>query len=268
MMTFLLRRVRRNDDSGFTLMEMLVAMVISGIMGTVLLAMMFGAQRSTKSTTTADDLNSEALNRISRDLRQAVPTYDSAKVETPGIVAVQNPDGSSHVSGGVTSVTLQADFNGDGCVAGRASQPLPGAAAATVCDPALTPDNTAPEIETFCWDGSGSGAQHLYLVPGTVNAGSCTPTDGSVTTKPLVSGRISDFTLKYRSNLYRYDANGDGKTTWSELDQAGSPVGNDNGVLDTPELLGVSSVVVSITTSDGGSATQTYQTQVDLRNMS
>lgn len=258
---------RRIDDRGMTLVELLVAITISVVLGGIVLSMLLAAQTSTKSTTTADDINAEAraaLNRISRDLRQAVPTYLSS-VETPGVVAVQNPDGTGHVSGAVTSLTMQADFNGDGCVAGRASDPLAGSASGTSCNPAKSVDPSNPEIETFCWDGNGASGGHIYLIAGTVNAGSCTPTSGA--SEPLVSGKITSFTLDFTSSLYRYDANGDGTTTWDELDSAGAPAGNDDGVLDTPELDNISGVTVSLTASNG-SQKQSYQTQVDLRNMS
>jgi prepilin-type N-terminal cleavage/methylation domain-containing protein len=259
------RRLR--DDSGYTLVEMLVAIVIAGILGGILMSMLMATQRSAKATTTQDDLNGEAraaLNRVSRDLRQAVPTF-LASVESPAIESVQDPDGTGHVSGGVTSVTFQADFSGDGCVAGVVSDPLAGAPAGTSCNPAKTVDASAPEVVTYCWDGSAANAQHIYLISGAVVTGTCNPVGGG-SAQPLVSGRVSDFTLSYRSNLYRYDSDGNGVTTWSELDAAGSPVGNDNDGLDSLELLNISGVVISLTASNGA-ASQTYQTQVDLRNM-
>lgn len=275
-MNILINRVRR-DDSGFTLVEMLVALVMSAILGTVLLSMLLGAQRSAKSTTTTDDLNGEArtaVNRIARDLRQAVPVYDyTTSVETPAIVSVQNPDGPGHVDGAVTSITFDADFSGDGCVTGlsNTTQPIVGAPSTTTSCPSSAVDNSNPEVVTYCWYGSGTGADQIFLIPGTVQPGTnCTPT--SFTGQPLVSGRITDFRLSYRSTLYRYDGacpstTADGTTFWYELDCAGSAVGNGNGVLDTPELLNVSSVALNITVSGNGHS-QSYQTQVDLRNVS
>src|SRR6059058_2733267 len=109
MIAFLSRR-RRDDQSGFTLVEMLVAIVIAGILGAILMSMLLATSRSTRATTTQDDLNGEvraALNRVSRDLRQAVPTF-SGGAQSPAISAVQNPDGAGHVAGGVTSITFQA----------------------------------------------------------------------------------------------------------------------------------------------------------------
>lgn len=269
-MSKLVRRLRR-EDSGFTLVEMLVAMIMAAILGSILMSMLLGAQTSTKSTTATDDLNGEAraaLNRISRDLRQAVPTYFTdvtGTVESPAITSVQNPDGPGYVSGAPTSITFQADFNGDGCVAGVASDAIVGAPTGTSCNPAVAADATNPEVVTYCWDGSGASQQHIYLIAGAVTAGTCSPVGGGAS-QPLVSGRISDFSLKYRSNLYRYDTNSDGVTTWYELDAAGSPVGNNNSTLDSMELLNVSGVVINITVANGGH-TQTYQTQVDLRNV-
>lgn len=265
----IVNRLRR-DDRGFTLVEMLVAMIMASILGGIIISMLLGAQRSSKSTTNSDDLNGEAraaINRISRDLRQAVPTFDAVTgVENPAIISVQNPDGTGHVTGAPTSVTFQADFNGDGCISGESSAPIVGAPSGTNCTGPVTVDPNNPEIITYCWDGSAASAQHLYLISGTVSSGSCTPSGGG-SAQPLVSGRISDFTLSYRSTLYRYDANGDGITTWYELDQAGSPVGNNDGLLDGPELLNISGVAVNITVANNG-VSQSYQTQVDLRNVS
>jgi len=85
--------------------------------------------------------------------------------------------------------------------------------------------------------------------------------------QPLLAGNVKAFQVAYRSNVYRYDLNpSDGVTTWRELDEAGTPVGNNNGVLDV-ELPSVDSVVLSATMSIGGKD-QSYRTQVDLRNRS
>lgn len=254
------------DDAGFTLVELLVALTLSALLGGVVLTVLLGAQDSVRATTAQEDLNAEArtaLNRISRDLRQAVPVQ-TATALIPAISAVQNPDGAGHVTGAVTSLTFQADFTGDGCIAGVASQPLPGALPGTSCDPPPAVDPANPETVTYCWGGSAD--PHVYLVAGQVKPGTCTPASGSVVT-PLLSGQITAFELFYRSNRYRYDSDGDGVTTWSELDAAGPPVGNTDGVLDGPELSQVNSVVLALTVSDGAGHAQSYRTQVDLRNV-
>lgn len=255
---------RRPADAGFTLIEMLTAIILSALVGSVLMSILLSTQRSVSATTTSDDVNAEtrdAVNRMARDLRQAIP-YSISGAQYPAITAVQNPDGAGHVAGGVTSITFVADFNGDGCIGGTSTDPLPDAAPGTSCSPAPAADPNNPETVTYCWGGTSD--PHLYLIAGTVSSG-CTPSSG--TAQPLLSGSISAFELYYRSNNYRFDTNHDGITTWSELDAGGDK----NGVLDPAELAHVNSVLITISatesTAQGGQHSQTYQTQVDLRNV-
>jgi MSHA biogenesis protein MshO len=233
---------RDRDDSGFTLVEMLVAIVVLGILGTVFLTTVLGAQTSAKATSSEQDLNEEArlaLNRMARELRQA-----------DALTEVRNPDGASYDSSNITSVTFTADFNGDGCIDCSAD----------------TESN--PETLTYCWD-PGADVRQLYLIPGELTGDDC-QVDGAL---PILAGQVTSFKLSYRSNSYLYDVTGgddggDGITTWTELDQAGAPVGNDDGELNDPELDNVDSVVIELTVSANGNHAQSYTTQVDLRNLS
>lgn len=237
----------RRNDQGFTLVEMLVAMVVLSALGTVFLTTVMGSQKSAKATSSEQDLNEEArlaLNRMARELRQA-----------DALTEVRNPDGANYDSTAITSVTFTADFNGDGCIDGVANTtPAP------VCDPA---DDSNPETLTYCWDPTATVRQ-LYLIPGALAAGDTCQSQGL----PILAGQVTSFKLSYRSNEYLYDADGDGITTWTELDDAGTPVGNNDDSLDDPELDNVDSVVIELTVSSNGAHTQTYTTQVDLRNLS
>lgn len=254
------RRLAR-DQSGFTLVEMLVAIVLAGILGGILMTTLLVAQNSSKATTAQNDVNVEArdlLNRLSRDLRQALPTYlttGGVTVETPAINSVQNPfPGGVTSPATVTSITFQADFDGDGCVAGVPSDACPSPPTASAAN---------PEVETFCWSPT---AQMVYLVPGGVTAGTNCQSASGGTGQPMLSGKVTGFQLTYYSNQYLYDANGDGVTDWTELDAAGPPVGNKDGVLDAPELDYINGVKIEITVSVSGRS-QNYLTQVDLRNV-
>jgi prepilin-type N-terminal cleavage/methylation domain-containing protein len=243
--------MKRNDDSGFTLVEMLVAIIVLGALGTVFLTTVLGAQTSAKNTSSEQDLNEEArlaLNRMARELRQA-----------NAITEVRNPDGDSYDSTAITTITFTADFNGDGCIDGVMPSPVP--SPAPTCGAANVNN---PETLTYCWDPSASVRQ-LYLLPGTLAGNDCS------SGLPILAGQVTSFKLSYRSNQYLYDsvpAGGDGITTWSELDSAGPPVGNNDGVLDSPELANVDSVVIDLTVSSNGNHAQSYTTQVDLRNLS
>lgn len=128
-----------------------------------------------------------------------------------------------------TSVTFWTDFDG-----------LPGEG--TIAD---------PEVLTYTWDPS---TKNLTLsAKGMTGAASVLATD------------VSSFTLGLRSSKWQYDANADGRTSWEELDAAGAPVGNANGVPDGPELDNIDLVEISMTVQEGDRV-QTYSTQVDLRN--
>jgi len=250
-MTRLQRHCRGAEaEAGFTLIEMLVSMLLIGVLGIVFMTTIMGSKSSLSATSTSQDLNEEArlaLNRMARELRQATAITD-----------VLNPDGASYSPSAITAITFTADFNGDGCIDGVVPSPAP--TPAPVCQ-AYSANN--PETLTYCWDPSGSSKQ-LYLIPGTLSGSTC-QVSGAM---PILAGQVTSFMLAYRSNLYLYDANGDGITTWTELDQNGPPVGNDDGALDQPELANIDSVVIDVTVASNGSFSQSYETQVDLRNLS
>lgn len=111
-------RLRRSDDSGATLVEMLVAMVLFSILGSVLMASFAASRNAVEVSRETHDLNEEArvaLNRMSRELRQA-----------SSISSVSAPDGA-------TSITFNVDFNGNGVIDASAVD---------------------PEVLKYTWDGS------------------------------------------------------------------------------------------------------------------
>jgi hypothetical protein len=73
----------------------------------------------------------------------------------------------------------------------------------------------------------------------------------------------------YVSDRLEYDWDGDGVTTWRELDEAPTRgvigVGNNNGVLDDAELPFVSSVGFSFDVQNGD-ASKTFYATAQLRN--
>ena len=216
-------RERVHGDGGFTIIEMAVAMVLLGILSSVLSVTVTGSRETAETVRQVNNLNEEArlaVNRIARELRQARE-----------ITAVGNPDPTR-------SVTFGVDFNGNGTI---------------------DSSTVDPERLTYAWDGS-----RILL--------SAADTTGTTVTQPILSGEVSQFRLDYRSSLYQYDCNGDGVTTWQELDATacgpvGNTVGNGNGALDAAELTHIDSVVLEFSVLDG-SRKQDYRTQIDLRNAS
>jgi len=112
-----------------------------------------------------------------------------------------------------------------------------------------------PEVVTYRWKADTS---ELTL---TANDAS-----GTAITRPVLAVDVTNFTIGLRSSKWQYDKYpADGVTTWQELDQSGPPVGNNDSVLNAPELAHVDLVSLAMTVSRGSRA-QTYSTQVDLRN--
>jgi type II secretory pathway pseudopilin PulG len=219
-------RIRRmfstgeDRDSGMTLVEILVGIVLFGLLGAVLLSVALATSRVTDNTRQLTNVNEEsrlAMERLTRELRQATE-----------VVAVSLSSGP----GDTTALSFWTDFNGNGIKDLNAAD---------------------PEVLTYRWDPATGELTLTANDP-----------DGTAVTRSLLSANVSDFTVGLRSSQWVYDTNNDG-TTWQELDAAGPPSGNGNGVPDGPEFEYVDLVDVSVTVLDGPHA-QTYTTQVDLRN--
>jgi len=241
------RHVSREDnESGFTLVEFVVAMSLMVVLITVSMSVVKLTTGAVATTQQQQNLNEEArqaINRMSRDIRQAT-----------AIVTAVNPDGTAFNSVGLVAVRFTSDFDGDGCIGGT------GGASCLAYDP------SNPEDITYCYEPA---TQQLYVIDnGAVGVVPVTSTSTSCSGgQPLLAGNVSAFKVSYRSNAYRDDLNPtDGVTTWTELDESGVPDGNNNGTLDV-ELSNVDSVVLNLTMSVGGHQ-QVYRTQVDLRNQS
>jgi prepilin-type N-terminal cleavage/methylation domain-containing protein len=174
--------------------------------------------------------NSKQLTNMNEQARIATERLSREMRQATEIRAAELPS----TPGGDTSVTFGVDFNGNSIIEGATLD---------------------PEIITYRYDSSG---EQLTL---TANDES-----GTSVTRPILSEEVTDFEFNFRSSLWQYDTNADGITTWEELDAAPG-IGNQNGVLDAPELRRVDLVAVTLTVMDGDH-TQTYQTQVGLRNQS
>lgn len=174
--------------------------------------------------------DTRALANVAEESRLAMERMTRELRQASTITAVQLPPASS-----TTAVTFWTDFNGNGVKELNAAD---------------------PEVLTYRWNPTTS---RLTL---TANDAS-----GTAITRPVLASDVSSFTLGLRSSKWQYDTNGDGTTTWEELDAATAPVGNANSVPDAAELANIDLVELSMTVLDGPRA-QTYTTTVDLRNRS
>jgi prepilin-type N-terminal cleavage/methylation domain-containing protein len=207
-------------DEGMTLVEVLVAMGLLGVLGTLLLGLSLSTSRVTEDTRALAGVNEEsrlAMERLVRELRQASALTDA-----------RLPPANT-----TTALTFWTDFDGNGVQDLNAAD---------------------PEVLTYRWNPATS---RLTL---TANDAS-----GTAITRPVLAANVTGFSLGLRSSKWEYDADGDGITTWEELDAAGSPVGNANGVPDGPELANIDLVSIRMTVAEAGHV-QSYSTQVDLRN--
>ena len=131
----------------------------------------------------------------------------------------------------ITEMTISVDFDGSGAIENNAAD---------------------PEILTYRWDPNSK----LLTLSGN------DPT-GDAVTRPILAGGVTDFELRLRSSLWIYDADGDGITTWAEIDS--SPVGNGNGEPDGEELEFIDLISVAITVAQND-AERTFTLQADMRN--
>lgn len=238
------RQERRED--GMTLIELLIASALLMVLMALAFSTVLGVNSGSKRTRTQHDLNEEgrnALNRMARELRQATKlTY------------AVNPDGPAYDPNALVALSLEADFNGDGC-------------AGNSC--AGTDAVNNPESLTYCFNPQGTAVNktYLWLIPtGFAAAPTSCDVSGAL---PILAGKVKAFSVQYRSNQYRFDADAPfGVTTWMELDQAPPPVGDvglPDGNINTNAIKSVNSVVLSLKMSKDG-LVQDYVTQVDLRN--
>ena len=169
------------------------------------------------------------VNDLNSEARQAINRISR---ELRQATAVESVDGAT----GVAGLTFDVDFNGNGVIDSSTAD---------------------PERLTYKWQNN-----NIFL--------SAADSAGLTVTQPILSGNVTSFALEYFSSRYAFDCNGDGSTTWAELDHGtcrptGTPVGNNNNVLDAGELPYIDSVRLSLTVLDG-SRQQNYRTQIDMRN--
>lgn len=231
MMISLLQKLKR-DESGYTIMEMMVVVLILGILLGAFYAFLFGGERAAREGRGWLEMNQTArlgMERLSRELREA-----------DQILSV---DGSR-------KITFQADFDASGTFVDGVYQPdispdekvtyeyLSGDSTITVVseEPPAAPAILASNITAFSFRYYGSDPRLDCAVgdPPTFT-GTCTP---------------------------------DGIVTWQEIDR--SPTyglfgyGDDNGLLDF-ERPYVSSVVIQFSLTVGA-RTHSYRSAVELRN--
>lgn len=215
------------SDAGFSLVEVLVAMGLFGLVSTLLLGFALSTASVSDDARSSSDLTGEsrlAMERMARELRQA-----------SDVIAVQFHSATSTT----TAITFWTDFDGDGVRDLSAAD---------------------PEVLTYRWE---PGTARLTL---TADDASGTAVTRPILAGDVVSLdlQLRSSLWQYDGEL---DGVLDGTTSWQELDAAGAPVGNGNGRPDDPELEHIDLVSVRLEVADGsGSQTFSFQADLRNRS--
>jgi prepilin-type N-terminal cleavage/methylation domain-containing protein len=227
-------RARQSGSRGYTLVEMLVALSIFSVLGAIVMSTVLTARTATDNTRLTSDLNEEArvaLNRISRELRQAVALSD-VKGAGGALVLASDPTAAR-------SFTFSADFDGDGVI---------------------EPTAVDPEELTYSWNGS-----QLLLTAADVSG---TVVTSPVLAAHVTSFAIEFRSSLWQ---YDCDGlNGTLWTELDKFQPTGCApatafVGDNSGTLTGPELVHVDNLVIKLTVLQGAKR-QDYRVQIDVRN--
>lgn len=202
----------KRDESGFTLVEMLVAMAVFATISVGFFSVMFQVSKGSDKARNVAQVSEEArlgFNRMLRDTRE----------------------GLDLTAASATSFTVQVDFEGDG----------------------LGPQNL-----TFSKSGNTIRLNGELLIAGV----------DCLRTNP--TGPCQQDVFRFSSNRLEYDWNGDGITTWQELDDSSHPshgvvgIGNDDDILNI-ELASLTDVTFALSVASGDSTSRLIA-QAQLRN--
>ena len=219
-------------DLGLGLVELIVAIGLFGVLGSILLGLALSTSRATETTEGIANVSEEsrlAMERMTRELRQAkaiVAIQLGTTSPTTYPANCLNPDSQ------LSAFTFWSDFNGNGVKDLNAAD---------------------PEVLTYRWNPT---SDKLTL---TANDAS-----GKSVTEPVLAAKVASFSVDFASSSWEYDTDQDSTTDWCELDTR-LDVGNQNYAPDGDEVKLIDLVTISMSVKDG-SHTLAYRTRVDLRN--
>lgn len=215
--------MRTSDESGFTIVEVLVAIGLFSVLSIGFYQVLFSGVRGSETTRNVVRISEEArlgFNRMVRDTREATN------------FSCTGPPNGACIDG--NSFTINVDFNGDGLFLNSE-------------EPGAVPGDY--ERVTFVFDQAA----------GTIRLNGELLVDGL----ELVAGKP---VFDYSSNLLQYDSNGDGTTTWQEIDASTDPgVGNQDGNINQSELQYLTSVSYAFQVREGERISEFFA-EAQLRN--
>lgn len=206
-----MQRLRRGDDSGFTLVELAVSMLIMSIVAAALSTTMMGSRQSAETVRQVNNLNEEArlaVNRIARELRQASE-----------VTAVGSPDPTK-------AVTFGVDFNGNGTI-----------------------DTTAADPERLTYTYDATSRRILLSAADTTGTTVTQPILSGEVSEFALSFRSSRY--QYDCNADGVTTWQELDAGCPAASPPVTALGNANGVLDSGELPYIDSVVLDFSVLDG-----------------
>lgn len=197
--------MRMNEQNGFTLVELLVALGLFSVLSIGFYQVLFSGVRGSETTRSVVRISEEArlaFNRMIRDTREATR------------FACVGPSAGDCIDEDSFSVNI--DFNGDGLFLNSGE---PGAVSGDY------------ERVTFAFDSDA----------GTITLNGEVLIDG---VEQIPGGGGPRPIFDYSSNLLQYDTSpADGTATWEEIDASTDPgVGNQDGAINEAELQYLTSV--------------------------
>lgn len=219
------------DESGFTLVELLVAVSLFSILSIGFYQLMFGQIEGAERAENVVRVSEEArlgFNRMVRDTREGEFLSAGDGCTTAAMTAGR-------------CFNIRADFDGDGTYENDD-------ASGTYEDVTFSYDPATNRVNLVVCQPPGSATCSSYLLMANVVP---------------IPGRLA---FDFSSNLLEYDANPtDGVASWQEIDAAAGEIGNGNGILDVGEFDYLSNVTFSLRVSSG-EATSDFFSEVQLRN--
>jgi prepilin-type N-terminal cleavage/methylation domain-containing protein len=237
-------RARLGEESGYTLVELIVTMLLITLLSGVFYSFLFSGDRVSREGRRWLELNETArltLERMTRELREA-----------DALLSVSSPNGSS-------SITFQGDFNADG----------------TFVNGTYNARITCDEVITYRYDSAGDRLLVSTAVDPSPPTASPTECVANPSGEEVLAENVASFALSYfGSNPYLDNGTApptkvsDGSVTWQEMDKASAfgvaGYGNNDGVLNV-ELDHVTSIAMEMTVALG-SQEHPYRTAIELRN--
>jgi prepilin-type N-terminal cleavage/methylation domain-containing protein len=214
--------MKRRDERGFTIIELLVTVAVLSLVSAGFYQVLFAGQRSSEGTRDVVDISEEARLGLNRLLR------DTREAQT--ITATS-----------ATEYSIRIDFDGDGDTVN---------------------DLASGDYENLTFQLSGRSILVSAPYGSGASSGVVTETLMDDVTCVQGAGGVCEPLFTYTSNLLQYDADGDGETSYAELQAAQAAGATDLAADLSTHITGVKFLF----NVEKGGRTTTFRSSATLRN--